>query len=98
PGSVESVMAVRLTDRVVQQAKAGSARTEIPDALVPGLYLVVQPTGVKSWAVRYRLGRHSRKLTLKGRYPILGIQMARDAARKALESVSDGADPASAKQ
>jgi integrase len=95
---VERVMAIRLTDRVVQQAKAGSARTEVPDALVPGLYLVVQPSGVKSWAVRYRLGRHSRKLTLKGRYPILGIQMARDAARKALESISDGADPASAKQ
>ena len=29
-------------------------RLEIPDAIIPGLYLVVQPSGVKSWAVRYR--------------------------------------------
>lgn len=91
-------MAVALTERVVQQAKPDTARIEIPDALVPGLFLIVQPTGAKSWAVRYRIGRHSRKLTLKGRYPILGLKKAREAARKALESVSDGADPASAKQ
>ncbi|HEY6753457.1 MAG TPA: Arm DNA-binding domain-containing protein, partial [Pseudolabrys sp.] len=52
-------MPVTLTDRVVQQAKARSARVEIPDAVLPGLYLIVQPTGVKSWAVRYRIGRHT---------------------------------------
>jgi len=91
-------MAVALTERVVQQAKPGTIRIETPDALVPGLYLIVQPSGAKSWAVRYRVGRHPRKLTLKGRYPVLGLKQAREAARRALESVSDGADPASAKQ
>ena len=53
-------MPVTLTDRVVQQAKAQAARVEIPDAVLPGLYLVVQPTGAKSWAVRYRIGSHAQ--------------------------------------
>ena len=49
-------MPVTLTDRVVQQAKAQTARElEIPNAVLPGLYLVVQPTGTKSWAVRTEL-------------------------------------------
>jgi integrase len=91
-------MPATLTDRVVQQAKAKEARVEIADAIVPGLYLIVQPTGVKSWAVRYRVGERTRKLTLPGRYPVLSLGKARDAARKALESVSDGANPAAAKQ
>ena len=91
-------MPVTLTDRVVHQAKVRSARVEIPDAVLPGLYLIVQPTGVKSWAVRYRIGRHTRKLTLAGRYPVLSLAKAREAARSALESVSAGKDPAAAKR
>jgi integrase len=91
-------MPVTLTDRVVQQAKAKDVRVEIPDAVVPGLYLIVQPTGVKSWAVRYRMGDRTRKLTLEGRYPVLSLAKARGAARTALESITDGKDPAGAKQ
>jgi Arm DNA-binding domain len=53
---------------------------------------------VKSWAVRYRIGRHTRKLTLAGRYPVLSLAKAREAARAALESVSTGKDPAAAKR
>ena len=91
-------MPVTLTDRVVQQTKARGVRAEIPDALLPGLYLIVQPTGAKSWAVRYRIGRRTRKLTLAGRYPVLSLAKAREAARAALESVSAGKDPAAAKR
>jgi integrase len=91
-------MPVTLTDRVVQQAKARDARVEISDAVLPGLYLIVQPTGAKSWAVRYRIGRRTRKLTLAGRYPVLSLAKAREAARVALESISAGKDPAAAKR
>lgn len=87
-------MAVVLTDRVVQQAKPGRARVESPDVVVPGLYLIVQTTGVKSWAVRYRVGDRTRKLTLPGRYPVLSLAKGRDATRTALGSVFEGADPA----
>jgi integrase len=91
-------MPVTLTDRVVRQAKASAARDEIADAVVPGLYLVVQPTGAKSWAVRYRIGRRTRKLTLAGRYPVLSLAKAREAARLALEGIADGQDPAATKR
>jgi integrase len=90
-------MPITLTDRVVQQAKAKGARVEIADAVLPGLYLIVQPTGVKSWAVRYRVGRRTSKLTLPGRYPVLSLAKAREAARTALESTTAGEDPAAAK-
>jgi integrase len=90
-------MPTTLTDRVVQQAKAKTARVEIADAVLPGLYLIVQPTGAKSWAVRYRIGRLTRKLTLPGRYPVLSLGKAREAARLALESVTAGGDPAAVK-
>src|SRR5262249_3705810 len=49
----------------------------------------------KSWAVRYRVGRQSRKLTLEG-FPSLAV--ARKLAQCALDAVSEGKDPAQAKK
>ena len=66
-------MAVKvLTTRFVDAAKprhnsAGDAvRAEYPDAACPGLHLVVQPTGTRSWAFRFRrrTDRKNVKLTL----------------------------------
>ncbi|MCW2200446.1 integrase [Bradyrhizobium elkanii] len=67
-------------------------RTEIPDARQPGLYLVVQPNGKKSWAVRYRYAGHTRKLTL-GPYPGLELTKARRLAGNAFTAVAEGRDP-----
>jgi len=71
-------------------------RTEIPDGLLTGLYLVIQPSGSRSWAVRYRHNGAPRKLTL-GAYPMLSLAEAREAAQDALRAVSKGADPAALK-
>lgn len=91
-------MAKRLTDAAVKAAKAdGSARREIPDAGAPGLYLVVQPSGARSWAIRYRAGGRPRKMTL-GRYPATSLAEAREAARTALAAVDRGDDPAAARK
>jgi integrase len=57
-----------------------------------GLYFIVQPTGSKSWAVRYRLGGRSRKHTI-GPYPAFDLKHARDAAAKVLRSVAEGRSP-----
>jgi len=52
----------RLTSIAISKAKpkhdkAGKAvRTERPDRLCRGLYLVVQPSGSKSWALRVTSG------------------------------------------
>jgi integrase len=57
-----------------------------------GLYFIVQPTGSKSWAVRYRLGGRSRKHTI-GPYPAFDLKHARDAAGKVLRAVAEGHSP-----
>jgi integrase len=77
-------------------AKLPATRTEVPDGKGLGLYLVIQPSGAVSWALRYRAEGTSRKLTL-GRYPALGLAMARKRAAEALGEVAVGKDPARAK-
>jgi len=52
-----------LTAKAVEKARPRAARHEVPDG-ASGLRLVVQPTGSKSWCVRFRRGRTTAKLTL----------------------------------
>jgi integrase len=86
-------MARFLSVRSVESAKPNpKKRTEIADGAVSGLYLVVQPSGAKSWAVRYRHRGKPAKLTL-GPYPRMGLADARDGAKEALRLVSEGKSP-----
>jgi integrase len=85
---------MKLTDPTVKNLRATSARQEIPDDLLPGLYLTVQPkTGAKSWQVRYRAAGKHRRMTL-GRYPAMSLSAARDRARAVMLDAQSGADPA----
>jgi integrase len=87
-----------LSARGVAALKPDPARRrEVPDGIISGLYLVVQPSGAKSWALRYRHHGRPRKLTL-GKYPGLGLAEARDEARRRLVEVSKGDDPAEDKR
>jgi integrase len=90
-------MAKVLTTAAVEKIKPTAARQEIPDARMQGLYLVVQPSGAKSWAVRYRLKGKPAKFTL-GRYPRLEIAAARKQAGAILETVAKSEDPAAPKR
>ena len=81
-----------LTVRAVEAATAPKERREIADGYLPGLYLIVHPTGAKSWAVRYRHHGQSRKFTLGG-YPLLDLKAAREFGAKALRAVAEGRDP-----
>jgi integrase len=92
-------MAKKLTAVAVEKAKpktnrktAELERHEIPDRGCNGLYLIVQPSGAKSWAVRYRYGGRTRKLTL-GALPALQLSEARVKATAALSEVAKGTDP-----
>jgi integrase len=92
------MMARGLTPLKVENARANSdQRKEIADPGKPGLYLVIQPSGKKSWAVRYRRlsDKAPRKFTLDG-FPSLGI--ARKLAQKVLDEVAEGKVPAAQKQ
>src|SRR5580693_2804598 len=77
-------------------AKLPAKREEVPDGKGRGLYLVIQPSGAVSWALRYRADGSSRKLTL-GQYPALGLATARKRAAEALGQVAGGKDPARTK-
>jgi integrase len=104
----EKLTAIAVSRAKPKRDRAGRAvRTERPDRMCRGLYLVTQPTGSKSWALRYRNGLHSRKLTLG---PVLGadeespiepkigdplsLAAARRLAAQAMHQVSLGRDPA----
>jgi integrase len=87
----------KLTAIAVENLRPDDQRREIPDTLLPGLYIVVQPSGTKSWAVRYRhLGR-TRKLTL-GPYPRIDLKAARALGAKALRNAAEGDDPGQKKR
>jgi integrase len=64
-------------------------RLEIPDGGRPGLYLFVQPSGHKSFVVKYRLGGKQRKFVIG--FPSLAV--ARMQATDALDLIADGKDP-----
>jgi integrase len=87
----------KFTTKSVEHVKPGPGRREIPDSGCAGLYLIVQPSGAKSWAVRYRFGGKSVKLTLGRQWPAMTLLDARKAAIDAQRELGKGHDPARAK-
>lgn len=102
-------MAKTLTAKAVEAARPRDARYEIPDARIAGLFLVVQPSGSKSWAWRYRLNGKPKKMTIgpvlaersEDRSPQIGnahtLSEARTAAGRAAQVLAEGGDPAALK-
>ena len=82
-----------LTAISVEAAKPGPTRRELRDSVVPGLCLVIQPSGAKSWALRYWHQNKFFKLTL-GPYPLipLGESAEERAARIARDPSSEPPD------
>jgi integrase len=85
----------RLTALSVENAKPGLARREISDGGHSGLHLIVQPSGHKSWAVRFRVNGIPRKLTLPAG---LTLAEAREQAATAVKQAQRGEDPTRAKK
>ncbi|MEI9403544.1 tyrosine-type recombinase/integrase [Mesorhizobium argentiipisi] len=55
----------------INSLKPALARQEIPDSAQAGLYLVMQPSGALSWAVRTKIDGKASKVTI-GRYDEMG--------------------------
>ena len=90
----------RITKRLVDSLKAtGDDRFVWDDTLI-GFGVRVQPTGAKSYVVKYRAGSGrgapTRRVTL-GRVGTLTPDEARALARKTLGAVAHGSDPAATK-
>jgi integrase len=86
----------KLTAKFVENLKPRDKRVEIPDSGCTGLYLISQSSGVRSFAVRYRYGGRSVKLTL-GKWPAMTLAAARKAAGDAQLALEQGNNPAKAK-
>ncbi|MDS4011619.1 MAG: integrase arm-type DNA-binding domain-containing protein [Defluviicoccus sp.] len=82
----------KLTTKAVEAAKAAQARREVADDLTRGLYLVIQPSGAKSWAVRYRIDGRPVKETI-GPLSAFSLAVARQEADARLKLVARGIDP-----
>lgn len=91
-------MAKDLTFLAIEKLRPAAARLEVPDGKVRGLYHVIQSSGARSWAFRYRTREEGkpRKLTL-GTYPGTTLESARKSATKAMQAVAEGSDPAAEK-
>ena len=86
-----------LTDLSIRKLPLPDSRKEVPDGKVGGLYLVLQTTGARSWALRYRANRLPKKLTI-GPYPAVDLATARRRAQEALGDIAGGKDPAAEKR
>lgn len=58
-----------------------------------GLFLLVLPSGTKSWRQKYRFGGKEKQLT-HGRFPLLTLKDAREARDEARRLLDQGVDPA----
>ena len=98
-------MPVKLSAIGVTNAKPKSQRYEIADSEQPGLRLVVQPSGAKSWAFRYERADSAAEKGARGKSVkvtlgraagpgALSLQQARNAANDARRLRSTGKDPA----
>jgi integrase len=83
----------RLTELSVARLKPPvRGRLELWDATLPSFGLRVSAKGAKSWVVMTRVHGKLKRFTL-GKYPLMDLGDARNAARAALQKAARGEDP-----
>jgi integrase len=87
-------MARGFTDLAIRALKPADKRRELPDPGARGLYVIVEPSGFKSFAVRFRFDGKPKKLSLGN----ISLSSARKAAAHALHEVTEGRDPTASKK
>lgn len=89
---------LKITKRTVDGAAPRASRYELWDVDLKGFGLRVEPSGVKSFIVRYRAGEGGRSAPKRfvsiGRYGALTPEAARKLARDVLAAAARGEDPA----
>lgn len=84
---------MKLTKTIVEGAAPRAQRYRLNDSLVPGLTLLVLPSGQRTYYLRHRVDGQQRELKL-GTPAELTPDQARALAREALAQVRAGQDPA----
>jgi integrase len=83
---------MKLTKTAVERALPRAQRYRLNDTLVPGLCLLVLPSGARTYYLRHRVDGQQRELKL-GTPAELSPDQARELARAALARVRAGGDP-----
>ncbi|GDX76042.1 integrase [Cyanobium sp.] len=83
---------MKLTKTAVDRALPRPRRYRLNDSLVPGLCLLVLPSGARTYYLRHRVDGAQRELKL-GTPAELSPDQARELAREALARVRAGGDP-----
>ena len=84
-----------LTDTAIRAAKPSDKNRKLFDG--GGLFLLIAPTGTKSWRLKYRFQGKEKLLTL-GLYPAVSLKEARERAAEAKKSLAGGKDPSMEKK
>lgn len=84
-----------LNDRQIKNAKPEEKPYKLNDG--KGLYLYINTTGGKLWRFDFAFNGKRRTLSI-GKYPVISLAEAREAAESARRSIAAGEDPARAKQ
>jgi integrase len=85
-----------LTSIAIEKFKPRADRYEVGDPGARGLRVVIQPSGSKTFILRYRFGGRPKKHTIG---PVeIGLAAARVEASKAIYELAQGRDPADAKR
>jgi integrase len=90
-------MAKVLTQKIVDGLKPEAKQYARRDGLVPGHFVIVQPTGHKSYSLFVRINRKQVKLHV-GNAAVMTLQQACAEARRLLGLIAQGIDPRTAKQ
>lgn len=83
----------RLSASAIERWQPEDKRIEVPDRDCPGLYLVVFPSGMKSWAIRYRIAGRHRRLTVCKHLTSTKVEEVRATAREYLDMAKQDIDP-----
>jgi integrase len=82
---------MKLTDISIRKIRPAATRRQIPDS--SGVYLMIQPSGAKSFATFTRLRSGKQIKITHGEYPALSLADARVLHAEAVKQAKAGADP-----
>lgn len=86
---------MKLNDKMIQAAKPTDKDYKMADG--GGLFLLVRPSGVKLWRMKYRIAGKEKLLSF-GEYPIVTLKDARNYANDARRLLAAGTDPGKVKK
>ena len=84
-------MAVKLTEYKINSIKSKPNPFKIWDSIGRGLYLLVYPSGNKSWYVKYRINKKEKRINL-GSFPYISVKQARQECFNQQNKIAQGID------